>query len=51
MSYKNDFPIFKKYPELVYLDSGATTHKPQTVIDTVSNFYTESLELNVVFMI
>lgn len=39
-SYKNDFPIFKKYPELVYLDSAATSQKPQTVIDAVTDFYT-----------
>ena len=35
-----DFPIFKTYPDLVYLDSGATSQKPQSVIDTVSGFYT-----------
>jgi len=36
---KNDFPIFKTYPELVYLDSAATSQKPQKVIDAVSDFY------------
>src|SRR6266403_592278 len=36
---KTDFPIFKNYPELVYLDSSATSQKPQSVIDTVSEFY------------
>src|SRR6266550_4604011 len=36
---KNDFPIFKIYPDLVYLDSAATSQKPQTVIDAVSQFY------------
>jgi cysteine desulfurase/selenocysteine lyase len=40
--YKKDFPIFKhKYRghDLVYLDSAATSQKPQVVIDAVSNFY------------
>lgn len=39
---KNQFPIFKKYPELVYLDSAATTQKPQVVLDRLINFYTTS---------
>ena len=37
-----DFPIFgeKGIPkELVYLDSAATSQKPQQVIDAISNFY------------
>jgi len=33
------FPIFTKNPTLVYLDSAATSQKPETVISTVSNFY------------
>jgi cysteine desulfurase / selenocysteine lyase len=37
---KHDFPIFKTYPDLVYLDSAATSQKPQLVIDAVSRFYT-----------
>lgn len=36
---KNDFPIFKNNPNLVYLDSGATSLKPSCVIDAVVNFY------------
>jgi cysteine desulfurase/selenocysteine lyase len=36
---KQDFPLFKNYPDLVYLDSSATSQKPQVVIDAVSNFY------------
>src|SRR5579863_9019741 len=36
---KQDFPLFKTYPDLVYLDSAATSQKPQTVIDAVSHFY------------
>jgi cysteine desulfurase/selenocysteine lyase len=36
---KSDFPVFKKYSDLVYLDSAATSQKPQVVIDAVSEFY------------
>lgn len=39
-NYKLDFPIFTNIPDLVYLDSGATSQKPQAVIDTVQEFYT-----------
>lgn len=35
------FPIFKKSPNLVYLDNAATTQKPQSVIDTIVEFYSE----------
>jgi cysteine desulfurase / selenocysteine lyase len=37
---RNDFPIFRYYPDLVYLDSASTSQKPQSVIDAVSTFYT-----------
>ena len=33
---RKDFPIFKNYPDLVYLDNAATSQKPQQVIDAVS---------------
>jgi cysteine desulfurase/selenocysteine lyase len=40
---RSDFPIFKQringYP-LIWLDNGATTQKPQVVIDRISAFYT-----------
>lgn len=39
---KTDFPIFKTYPKLVYLDSASTSQKPQSVIFAVTNFYTNS---------
>ena len=35
---KKDFPIFKN-KDITYLDSGATTQKPQYVIDKISEFY------------
>ena len=38
---RGDFPIFRAHPELVYFDNGATTLKPQCVIDAVTAFYTE----------
>lgn len=34
-----DFPIFTEHPELVYLDSAASTQKPQSVIDRITRFY------------
>jgi cysteine desulfurase/selenocysteine lyase len=36
---KNDFPIFTTNSDLIYLDSAATSQKPQPVIDAVSQFY------------
>ncbi len=41
LKLRSDFPIFSKYPKLTYLDSAATSQKPKTVIDAVSNFYSE----------
>jgi cysteine desulfurase/selenocysteine lyase len=36
---RSHFPIFYAQPKLIYLDSAATSHKPQSVIDTLSRFY------------
>ena len=36
--HKADFPIFTSTPH-VYLDSAATSHKPQVVIDAIAEFY------------
>ena len=38
---REQFPIFQKKPDLVYLDSAATAHKPQCVIDAITKFYAE----------
>lgn len=37
--HKQDFPIFAAYPETVYLDSAATSQKPQCVTDAVARYY------------
>lgn len=38
-SLRRDFPLFAAQPEQVFLDSAASTQKPQQVIDTISQFY------------
>jgi cysteine desulfurase/selenocysteine lyase len=38
---KDHFPIFAAHPDLVYLDSAATSQKPQRVIDRLVRFYAE----------
>ena len=47
MSFKSDFPILKnkvrEYP-ITYLDSAASTQKPQEVINAISEFYQNSYE-------
>jgi len=46
---RHQFPTLHQevngYP-LVYLDNGATTHKPQVVIDAISHYY-EKLNSNI----
>jgi len=39
MSYKKKFPYFQN-SKMTYLDNGATTQKPQSVIDTEISYYT-----------
>ena len=36
---KLDFPFFKEHPKAVYLDSAATSQKPQCIIDFLQTFY------------
>ncbi len=38
---RKDFPMIQNNPDLVYLDSAATSLKPQCVIDAVVDFYTK----------
>jgi len=42
MNIKQDFPIFQTHPDLVYLDSTATSQKPAVVIDGVANYLRSS---------
>ena len=37
-----DFPLLAASPGLHYLDSAATSQKPQVVIDELSEFYSSS---------
>ncbi|MCL4364498.1 SufS family cysteine desulfurase [Patescibacteria group bacterium] len=41
MNIKQDFPIFKNNPGLVYLDSTATSLKPRSVIDKAVEYYSQ----------
>jgi len=38
---REDFPIFKELPGLIYLDNAATTHKPIQAIEAMREFYSE----------
>lgn len=38
MNFKKDFPIFANNKWIVFLDSGASSQKPQSVIDSISHF-------------
>ncbi len=41
MSLKERFPYLSHHPNLVYLDSAASAHKPDTVIHAITQFYTQ----------
>ncbi|MDH5596891.1 MAG: SufS family cysteine desulfurase [Candidatus Peregrinibacteria bacterium] len=38
-SFRSEFPIFRERPRLIYLDSAATSQKPQVVLDAERNYY------------
>ena len=40
-SFRELFPIFRHHPELIYLDSAATAHKPDCVIEALTKFYSQ----------
>jgi cysteine desulfurase/selenocysteine lyase len=42
MRLRSDFPLLANNPRLHYLDSAATSQKPQVVIDAIRNFYETS---------
>ena len=37
--FRQEYPLFAQYPELIYLDNAATTQKPLCVIQAESAFY------------
>jgi cysteine desulfurase/selenocysteine lyase len=37
-----EFPVLRRDPRLVYLDSAATSQTPQPVIDAITRYYTEA---------
>src|SRR3990167_6995212 len=39
MDFRDFFPIFKNRPDLIYLDNGATTQKPDRVVNAISEYY------------
>lgn len=39
INVREQFPIFRHHPELVYCDTAATAQKPESVIRAVSDFY------------
>ena len=39
MKLRTDFPLLANYPGLHYLDSAATSQKPQVVLDALRDFY------------
>src|SRR5438067_7530254 len=39
---REDFPLFAPRPEIVYLDSAATSQKPRAVLDAMRRFYEAS---------
>ena len=39
LNLKKDFPWFQNNPDYTYMDSGATTLKPQVVIDAILDYY------------
>ncbi|HET6761450.1 MAG TPA: SufS family cysteine desulfurase [Gemmatimonadaceae bacterium] len=42
MNLRADFPLLAGNPELHYLDSAATSHKPRAVLDAIRDFYETS---------
>ena len=47
--FRQEYPLFAQYPELIYLDNAATTQKPSCVIQAESAFY-EKYNANPLFM-
>ena len=43
---KKDFPLLENN-KITYLDSGATTQKPQQVIKAIENFYKKQMQIHI----
>lgn len=39
LKIREDFPLYKNNPDICYLDNGATSLKPQVVIDKMNEYY------------
>lgn len=39
MNLKHEFPIFKNYPDLVFVDNGATSQKPSILVESLKEYY------------
>src|SRR3989344_7477420 len=37
---RNDFPVLRNHPELIFFDSAATSLKPDVVINAITHYYT-----------
>jgi len=40
-NFRQDFPIFKNQPNLVYFDNACMTLRPQPVVDAINKYYNE----------
>jgi len=38
--FRKNFPIFANHPDLIYFDSASTTQKPQSVVDSLLDYFT-----------
>ncbi len=41
INYKEKFPMYVAHPDLIYLDSAATSLTPQIVLDKMNDYYTQ----------
>lgn len=42
LNVRNQFPFFANNPDVIYMDSAATTQKPQLVLDALMDFYVKN---------
>jgi cysteine desulfurase/selenocysteine lyase len=42
MQIRDHFPFFRQNPDIIYLDSAATSQKPQIVVDEVAKYLTKT---------